>query len=199
MGKSINLNFGSKHLQTWTFCSMSVLGGDRQNCISPILAPVILLGPPATLATWNWKVNCDFGIKYFFRLYEKRKKKQIENWKTFWASTSPSTNSESSIVPPSFLTIRMSFRSTWNESKIFLKNYKDKIFTPSSPVRPALTVEWSVTLKTACAAIGAKRSEDCDTTFELREVDAAWGWKCIIECWLLGIDIVTEIVPIKWK
>lgn len=60
---------------------MSDLGGEMWNCAMQIRAFSTRCGAPATL--------CD----------------------VFWSRTSPSTISESSTVPPSFLTILMSRRS----------------------------------------------------------------------------------------
>mmetsp|Transcript_92562 Transcript_92562/g.239017 ORF Transcript_92562/g.239017 Transcript_92562/m.239017 type:complete len:232 (+) Transcript_92562:952-1647(+) len=64
----------------------------------------------------------------------------------FCVSTSPSTSSVSSVVPPIFLTIRMSFRST------------------------LVAVFGSMTLSTASTAIGASRSALCETTLEFSDV-----------------------------
>lgn len=60
---------------------------------------------------------------------------------TFWVSTNPSINSVSSIVPPTFLTIRISFKST------------------------LVAVAGSITRNTASTAIGARRPEYCETIY----------------------------------
>mmetsp|Transcript_82834 Transcript_82834/g.234704 ORF Transcript_82834/g.234704 Transcript_82834/m.234704 type:complete len:205 (+) Transcript_82834:960-1574(+) len=65
---------------------------------------------------------------------------------TFCVSTRPSTSSVSSVVPPSFFTIRMSWRSTF------------------------VAVSGSMTFSTASTAMGASCSEFCATTFEFNEV-----------------------------
>lgn len=94
----------------------SVLGGEMQNWMRPILAFSTFLGPftPAD----------------------------------FWVNTNPSTNSVSSTVPPSFSITLISFRST------------------------VVGLCGSTTLRTASTAMGARRLDCWDTTFELREVEA---------------------------
>lgn len=62
------------------------------------------------------------------------------------SKTIPSTSSVSSMVPPNFLTILMSFKSTF------------------------VAVRGSIILSTASTAIGESSSVLVDTTFELREV-----------------------------
>ena len=70
---------------------------------------------------------------------------------TFCSSTRPSTSSVSSIVPPTFFTMRISRRSTDSPSPFF-----------GSTIRSTLST-----------AIGAKTDEYCETTLELRDVVAA--------------------------
>mmetsp|Transcript_79180 Transcript_79180/g.221984 ORF Transcript_79180/g.221984 Transcript_79180/m.221984 type:complete len:266 (-) Transcript_79180:29-826(-) len=65
-------------------------------------------------------------------------------------NTRPSTNSVSSVVPPSFFTSRISFKST------------------------LFAVFASMTLSTASTAMGPKSSAFWDTTLELRDVMALW-------------------------
>ena len=80
------------------------------NCINPILAFSILVGPPALFMT-------------------------------LWLSAIPSTISVSSIVPPTFLTIRISRRSTLEEVGVTRR-------------------------VTAATAIGARVEEYCETICE---------------------------------
>mmetsp|Transcript_7546 Transcript_7546/g.23867 ORF Transcript_7546/g.23867 Transcript_7546/m.23867 type:complete len:266 (+) Transcript_7546:1040-1837(+) len=96
---------------------MSVLGGERQNWMSPIFAFATRVGPPATLTA-------------------------------FCVKTRPSISSVSSIVPPSFLTIATSRRSTFVE------------------------VSGSMMRSIASTAIGASTAALAETTFELSEVEA---------------------------
>ena len=84
----------------------------------PILASSILVGPPA-------------------------------KWEAFLSTkTSPSINSESSIVPPSFVATWILFKSAF------------------------VAVSLSMILRIESTAIGASKSEWCDTTFDEREVIA---------------------------
>lgn len=93
-------------MRTWL--SMSVLGGDTWNWMSPILAFSTLLTFPAAL--------CD--------------------------RTRPSTSSVSSMVPPSFLMILMSFKLTLTSSLV-----------------------GSTTFRTASTAMGDSSELFCDTTY----------------------------------
>jgi hypothetical protein len=68
---------------------------------------------------------------------------------TGWLRTNPSTSSVSSIVPPTFFTIRISFKSTFS------------------------AVAGTITLITASTAIGANNDEYWETILELRDVEAA--------------------------
>ena len=70
-------------------------------------------------------------------------------WRARWVKTRPSTSEVSSMVPPSFLTTAMSFRST------------------------LVAVAGSMTLRMASTASGARMSLLLEMTFELSEVVAA--------------------------
>ena len=61
---------------------------------------------------------------------------------TFWFKTTPSTSSVSSIVPPTFFTIRTSLRSTFDDVEVAIR-------------------------VTASTAIGARVDEYCDTIYQV--------------------------------
>lgn len=69
---------------------------------------------------------------------------------TFWLRTTPSTSSVSSIVPPIFLTTRISLRSTFEEVGVTSR-------------------------ETAATAIGAKVDEYCETIYSGIS-DSVDGW-----------------------
>lgn len=73
---------------------------------------------------------------------------------TFWLRTTPSTSSVSSIVPPIFLTTRMSLRSTFDEVGVTRR-------------------------ETAATAMGASVEEYCETIWKISQIssDSSSAWK----------------------
>ena len=127
-----------------TLFSRSVLGVDIWNCTTAILAFSTLVGPPLAL----------LGLHL--------------------SKTIPSISWVSSIVPPTFFTIFMSFRST------------------------LVALLESIIFRTESTAMGDSSSVLAETTFEEREV-ATHSIRVSLFAMSTGIDSSFDITPREWS